>query len=212
MEILVVLLDERHDEIIERTVYYDENTKIDDLCINFFSEYDNVHVYDSENKYLQPEIDYYFHKGVLRWNQPTKSVLVYDYLERFPACKQKGIYLMVPSGGIGGGEIFDFVCDLYNMINDFIQNHPAAVYVVTFVIEKAKEELIKWGRKKQKDNISKESLKAAILSRDAWTFRELKKALEIDDIDSAKLLMNILGYQCDDEQELFLKDGYKDIN
>lgn len=212
MEILVVLLDKIHDEIIERTVYYDENTKIDDICSNSFSEYDNVHVYDSENKYLQPEIDYYFHRGVLRWNEPTRFVLVCDYLERFPICKQKGIYLMVPSGGIGGGVIFDFVCDLCKMINDFMLAQPLATCVVSFVAEKTVKKLMEWGSKKKKDNISKESLKAAILSRDAWTFRELKKALEIDDIDSAKLLMNIFGYQCDDEQELFLKDGYKDIN
>lgn len=204
MNILLVLHDCINKTKVTKKASYDADTAIEDLMSRYFPGYDNIYVYDKKAKCLQSSVDYYFHNQVIFWNKSARRILVEDYIERFPECRDE-MELIIPPVGIGSGNPFDFVKEILMFVNDFINNHPIEIIIIEKMFEIAYSQLKKWAEKKKEDNITKQSLMNALYSKKSWDISELQKALEIEDVNSAMLLMISMGFKYDEENKQFVK-------
>lgn len=204
MEIELILMNQKNNTIHYKTAVYNQETMMDEIILDNFDEEEYIFVYDESDCRLQTVVDYYFHNQRIIWNANPKSILVNDYLERFPKCKKNGIKLIIPSAGIGDG-FFDGIEELIIDIQSFVNSNPIISGLITSMFYDTFKGLANWLREKRKDRISAESLRKAIQSKKEWGLREAYKAFDIHSFEKLTLLMDFMGYQYDETQKKYCK-------
>lgn len=167
---------------------YEKNTTIKDLLdVNFPNT--NKGIIDKEKRLIL-RVDYYYHNKKLCWDEHVDNLLVSDFLDRFPEYKQ-GIYLVINIGGIGcAGNVLEFAVETYNVVNNFIINNPLVMISIGFVFNNLK----KWINNKKSECTKFSSFKSSLHSKKVWKINELIESLELEDEDTAILLMLSMGY------------------
>lgn len=177
-------------------IEYSNSTKIKDIYNKVAVDNGSPFLITNEDKVLF-SVDYYYHNGILHWDENPQELYLVDFLNRFPEYRTS-INVGV-SGGLGAaGGLDEFITGIYDIINTFIIENPLAFAVAGLVVDK----VIKWA--KQKKCYYFKSFKASIYEKGIWKINDIKKALEINDDDQIKLLMMSLGYEYIEKENKFL--------
>ena len=200
MDNLLILEDDKNNKVFSKEIAYDEHTTIQNAINQYFPGYEDIIVFDREKNRPCLKLDFYFHEGVIVWNQWTLNVLIVDYLNTFPNCREKGIILKNPiAGGIGGAPLLDFLEWMFQTANEFYKNHP----VETTLCLKGIKLACSWAKRKIEDRISKYALEKAIHSKKEWTLSQAYKAFDVEDLSTLLIIMDAAGYEYDEENRLF---------
>lgn len=177
-------------------IEYNSSTRIKDIFSKIAVEYGSPFLITNEGKILF-SVDYYYHKGILYWDEKPQELYVVDFLDRFPEYRRSiNVGVSGGLGAVGGPE--EFIKGVYDIINTFIIENPLAYAFAGIVAEKLKN----WA--KQKKCYYFKSFKASIYEKGIWKSNEIKKALEINDDEQIKMLMMSLGYEYIEKEDRFL--------
>lgn len=185
-------------------IYFYPDEKLEDVLNRNFPNNINRHFGYKDKHGLLLNVDYYFdNDDILHWDENIEEMTMENILQRYPSINEEvDIVFYV---GIGNVNTFQFVADFIHNINVWADANPVDFYFLQIMLPVGyhyiKQSIERYLKTIKCNQVS--SFEHSILSREAWTWNEITKALQTDDPKVIMPIMMMYNYSFNEKAKVF---------
>lgn len=178
---------------------FETNIEIKEAILNLESDYGEL-IFQGTfgGQVADRDIGYIIERdSKVYFNLELDELTVDEYVRYYCSDKVRMVFFKgMPNIGGDGPAVIDWVRTMYNLLNQFIVNNPAAWFAMGALATPIFKGIVDWVEFKiQKHQVTPELLLKAIYSRECWDPNDFNNYFELYNINASIEMLIIFGYK-----------------